>query len=249
LLFCALSCDSDEPEPSAPRATKDAATPMDAGVGMDAATPHDAGTHRPHSAVDAGHDSGTDSGLPIVCEPDPCPASEVPLVVYGMPFPQQGCCFTGAPKLASDGKRRLGQCGVIFPVFRGPDQCDLIVPGEVDDTCLDTLVNGELVEGCRLPDGHCGHLTPGWGCHTIYRYDWDWYLDDATTTLPNPFVCTSEDEPCTRTTQCCFHDNYGGLCAPAWDADLDAGIDNLPGFCTNDEESNYNDETTPFPRF
>src|SRR4029077_4975629 len=109
-----------------------------------------------------------------------------------------------------------------------------------DETCLDTVVDGQVIQGCRRPDGQCGHLSPGWGCHRAYRRYWNWgNLDGATPPLPNPFNCTQWHQPCSRSAECCSDGNNLGVCWLEFGQDLDAGDEDggTPrGHCNSIEE-------------
>ena len=215
---------------------------VDRDAGRSDAGPRDAGP-RDAATRDAATRDGAVRVDAAMCDVARCPAASPERLPSGGSFSagyiQERCCGR-----EDDGPME-GKCGVTVPQAYGDEdgvRCETIVEGELDETCLDTIIGGQLIQGCRRSDGRCGHLNAGWGCHLVYRHYWDDLLDDATTTLPNPFNCTGAGQPCTRTTQCCFHPNYGAQCVPD---DWDAGV--LEGIC-DDQEDPFLRET-PFPRF
>jgi hypothetical protein len=109
-------------------------------------------------------------------------------------------------------------CRVKMPLREGLT-CVHIDRGEIDETCLDTWYQGEVVEGCRRTDSRCGHWGGVWGCHEVYRVDWPWSLEQPFPDAPNPYRCVPDGETCTGPGQCCDGHN-GGVCeiAPGADA-------------------------------
>jgi hypothetical protein len=180
------------------------------------------------------------------CDVTSCPVSDSALVFQGPTsdihrIEQSACCVGdsgGILAVWSQAAAYHGQCGVVFPdSFQSgtAEYCEVIIPGVVDHTCLDTVVDGERVQGCRRPDGKCGHLTPGWGCHLMDRSFWDPNIDDAHSGLPNPFTCKSLGADCTRGSECCFHPAFGGVCLRRAPEDSDAGDEDggaVTGYCT-----------------
>jgi hypothetical protein len=198
---------------------------MDAAVRMDGRS--DAGARDSGVRRDAGADSGSK------CEPARCPRSDVILNDGNWLLEQKPCCVQYNSSDLSSRQDYVGTCGVLIPQHASDDLCEPLLDGVQDESCFDTVINGLVIEGCRRPDRECGHFTAGWGCHRQFRRYWDSYIRDEVSTLPNPFNCTSEEEPCTRTNECCFHPSYEGLCwlpnnfEQAADAEVPVGI------CTN----------------
>jgi hypothetical protein len=202
-------------------------------------------------------DSGSEIDSGRMCDVAQCSVAldAVPLKVHNDADPdheQRACCISTDRSEPYWTEEIAGQCGVVFPHYYNGPYCGQIVAGELDETCLDTVVDGEIIQGCRRTDGQCGHLTPGWGCHRFYRYYWELNVDDRDSELPNPFNCTPVRERCTRSSQCCAHENYGRVCWPTnedgeeWDAGPgeDGG---LPlGYC-NWAQYVDDPDSTPYP--
>lgn len=214
---------------------------------------HDSGESMP--PWDAGSD--LDSGW--VCDVAQCTVAPdaVPLKLHFSDddpnHEQRACCISTDDEGWPDWTEKVaGQCGVVFPDYYSGPYCSQVVAGELDETCLDAVVDGHVVQGCRRTDGTCGHLTPGWGCHRYYRYGWDLGVDDRDSVLPNPFTCTPSGDRCGRTSQCCAYGNYGSVCWPTnedgdeWDAGPgdDGGLP--PGYC-NHVEYVDDPDSTPYP--
>ena len=217
ITACALlaaGCDSDTEPSNGLDAAVDSGTPSNpADGGMDA-------SHE-DAALDAGDDAARDGAIPLdgapedaevpVCEVAACPALDASIVVRGDPDSPTPCCVSSFDEMFP-AELKVGQCGQRFWVSVYADSlCSPIVDGVVDDTCLDTMVEGEVLQGCRRPDGYCGHLEEPFGCHFLHRQHWARNIeaDDP----PNPFVCTEGWEPCTEDYECC-DDGNGSVC---WD--------------------------------
>jgi hypothetical protein len=198
----------------------------------------DARTAQPPGDIDGGKDATasarTDSGNPNpsadagACMPAACPAAPAEalrLAWIEEPYVSRGPCCTGEFGAGPD------RCGVWAPAEYGGNAgetvCVELVDGVADDRCLDALVGGERIEGCLRPDGRCGHLTEGWGCHTLHRAFWSGATTRPETAaasgLPNPFTCTQRYQPCTRVEECCHHPNYGAVCEEFVDQEEDGG--------------------------
>lgn len=141
------------------------------------------------------------------CDPAQCPNPDIEGAVWA-PDPFIACC-TGD-----------GACGYVpGKVSDYVELCEKIVPGVVDPTCLDTVVDGTTIEGCCRDDGQCGHVDPILGCHQLFNHFWGWEVKQCgmapmlVPTPSNPYECTSVDEPCTNTWECCTHYTYATQCS------------------------------------
>jgi hypothetical protein len=210
-------------ESADPRDAATAARPMDAAA-FDAA-PRDAGGPNVDDAGFVGpreagiRDGGEPDAFPNTCEVERCPAgTEAPLPlphgwVDGDQLEQRACC------VLDDLRQPTGECGIQWLDPYGWElRCgEPIVEGVLDESCLDVVVQGNVVQGCRRPDGYCGHYSPGWGCHDMYRLFW--INPESDPLAPNPFECIPEEQSCTRTSQCCDNPNYGSACYLSDDVD------------------------------
>jgi hypothetical protein len=175
-----------------------------------------------HNEPDAGLDSGLDAvvdtesnadldagkdALTPNCDPNRCPDPRIPgeNTFYGV-LP---CCTLD------------GECGVFGTYIL--EDCEPLVEGWLDATCLDAEVEGEGIEGCCRPDGRCGHMHEELGCHELFNERWSFELKrcgqlPTDPSPPNPFECIgNEDAPCSYDWECCKHNNYSTSCSDPYD--------------------------------
>jgi hypothetical protein len=196
----------------------------------DAKPRRDAGLDRPRNDATPVFDSAYDGNERIdasdidavvverdayTCDFSRCTVPEVPLPYFvDDPIPY-ACC--------TDSNHSCGYSidNDFVTMFLGTN-CVEIVPGVVDDTCLDTMVDGVIVEGCRREDGRCGHVAGPYGCYLLLRPNWESKIDESD--VSNPFNCAEELEPCLTDADCCMSLTHTILCIPDNDAGDAGGI-------------------------
>lgn len=157
-----------------------------------------------------------------------------------MPFQSEArapraCCFDPNDDLARFPPSWPDPCGVALPSYGDESVCTALVPGERDESCLDAVYAGRVIQGCRRADGRCGHQAGAYGCVEVLRTYWAHDVDTAD--VANPFVCVRLDAPCRNNFECC-EATHGSACdfGPDGPNDEDNDAGSALGVCVDSED-------------